>query len=138
MAAGVVVLACGPADKPNRSGGAARTHVVRTFPAAGLSRVVFRAAMAREARVTSAERNEIRVTGTPRGGAPGYHPADPKWREGYYLDQLTIGVPPGVEVTLEARQLSGEGAARSPRAALGRRPGSALRRRAPDAPRREL
>jgi hypothetical protein len=98
--------------------------------------------MALQARTTLAPGKSILVSGTPSGGAPGYHPADPNWREtsasewgldfrgkafgttlvistfneiqyihhSYYLENLVITVPPGVEVTREARQLSGEGA----------------------------
>jgi len=148
-------LGCGPADKVDQSGaivasGSAKVdarvddkQVMKSFPGAGVSRVVFRAAFAREARVTSAAGHDILVTGTTRGGAPGYRAPDGQWRESaasewgldfrgkasgetlvistfneirfihhsYFLDQLVISVPTGVEVSLEARQLSGDGAA---------------------------
>ena len=129
-----------PASSGRADGDAGR--VVKTFPAHGISRVVFRAMLASEARIVTAPGADIRVAGTPQGGAPGYHPSDPKWREtsaqdwglgfrekafgstlvistwneihyihhSYYLDQLVISVPPGIEVTLEARRLTGEGA----------------------------
>ncbi len=147
-------LGCGPADKVDRSGAIVASssakadarvddkQVMKSFPGAGVSRVVFRAAFARDARVTSAQGHDILVTGTPRGGAPGYHAPDGRWRESaasewgldfrgqafgetlvistfneirfihhsYYLDQVVISVPTGVEVALEARQLSGDGA----------------------------
>jgi hypothetical protein len=149
-----VLFACHPADQEKRTGrpgpssspSAAPTvsgRVVKTFPAQGVSRVVFRAAMAREARTTPAKGDSIVVSGTPQGGAPGYHPSDPKWREtsasewgldfkgktfrktlvistfneihyihhSYYLDDLVISVPSGVEVIREAREPSGDGAA---------------------------
>jgi len=149
-----VFLGCGPADRADRPAatvafnsltaerGAGDKQVVKSFSGAGVSRVVFRATLARDARVTSAEGHDIVVTGTPRGGAAGYHPPAGTWREesasewgldfrgkaygktlvistfneiryihhSYYLDQLVISVPAGVEVALEARQPSGDGA----------------------------
>jgi hypothetical protein len=163
-ATAVMLLACQPADQEKRTGRAGPSRspsasptvggrVVKAFPAQGVSRVVFRAAMAREARTTLAKGDSIVVSGTPQGGAPGYHPSDPKWREtsasewgldfkgktfgktfvistfneihyihhSYYLDELVISVPSGVEVIREARELSGDGAAdlREPAAEKG-------------------
>jgi hypothetical protein len=56
--------------------------VRRSFPAAGITKVVLRAAAADTALVTRvAGLTTIDMAGTPTGGAPGYHPSDPKWRE---------------------------------------------------------
>ncbi len=108
---------------------------------AGISKVVFRALLARQASVKRGG-DTIAAAGTPKGGAPGYHPPDPKWREtpreewglgfkgqvfggtlvistwneiqyihhSYYLDQLEVTVPQGVDVVLEGRSLTGDGA----------------------------
>jgi len=54
----------------------------RSFPAAGITQVVLRAQDANQATVeTGASGSAIEVSGIPTGGAPGYHPSDPKWRE---------------------------------------------------------
>jgi len=76
-AIGTILLACGPGDRAKVS----QPQVEKVFPAEGVSRVIFRAALAQEARVVTAEGKIIKVAGIPRGGAPGYHPRDPKWRE---------------------------------------------------------
>lgn len=72
-----ILVACGSGDGAKVS----NPQVEKAFAAEGVSRVIFRAALAREARVVTAEGKDIKVTGIPRGGAAGYHPQDPKWRE---------------------------------------------------------
>ena len=71
VAAGV---GCHPADDshPPRGG----KQIVQTFPAAGISKVILRAALAGQARIVPGKRGDIVVAGIARGGAPGYHPAD--------------------------------------------------------------
>src|SRR5262249_39247213 len=57
-------------------------RIGRSFGADGIAKVVVRAAEAQSATVTtSAPRSTIQVSGLPTGGAPGYHPPDPSWRE---------------------------------------------------------
>jgi len=54
----------------------------RSFPAAGITKVVLRAGEADTATVTSvAGATTIEVSGVPTGGAPGYHSPDPNWKE---------------------------------------------------------
>jgi hypothetical protein len=54
----------------------------RSFPAAGITRLVLRAEEADKATVeTGAPGSAIEVSGIPAGGAAGYHSPDPKWRE---------------------------------------------------------
>jgi hypothetical protein len=77
LVTGAILVACGSGDRPKVS----NAQVEKTFPAEGVTRVTFRAALAQEARVVTAEGKSIKVTGIPRGGAAGYHPQDPKWRE---------------------------------------------------------
>lgn len=56
--------------------------ITRTFSADGVSKVIVRAAGADSAIVTAdQEATMIEVSGTPSGGAKGYHPTDPFWRE---------------------------------------------------------
>jgi hypothetical protein len=130
-----------PAASPAATASGPAHHVDQTFPAAGIAKVVFRAELARAARVEHGG-DAIAAAGTPKGGAPGYHPSDPNWRETpaeewglgfkgqafgstlvistwnetryihhhYYLDELVLTVPQGVDVVLEERTLSGEGA----------------------------
>ena len=92
LLAAATAVACRPtegarpaADAPSSSAAAAPEpggkRVTRTFPAAGVSRVVLRATLAREAKVVSEERADILVAGTAQGGAAGYHPSDPSWKE---------------------------------------------------------
>ncbi len=68
VAIGTTFLACG-VDRPKTS----PKEVEKMFPAEGVPRVVFRAARAQEARVVAAEGKVIKITGIPRGAAPGYH-----------------------------------------------------------------
>ena len=57
-------------------------RVVRTFDATGVKRVVLRAGDAERAEVTSVSGGRaITVSGIAEGGAAGYHPVDPNWRE---------------------------------------------------------
>ena len=57
-------------------------RVVRTFDATGITTVVLRAGDAERAEVKSVPGGRtITVSGMPEGGAAGYHPADPNWRE---------------------------------------------------------
>lgn len=54
----------------------------RSFPAAGISKVVLRAEQADTATVTTVEgASTIEVSGVPTGGAQGYHSPDPNWKE---------------------------------------------------------
>jgi hypothetical protein len=56
--------------------------VRRSFPAAGITKLVLRAGGADKATVaTGARGSAIEVSGIPAGGAAGYHSPDPKWRE---------------------------------------------------------
>ncbi len=56
--------------------------VRRTFPAAGVTRLVLRAGGADGATVkTGAPGSAVEVSGIPAGGAKGYHSPDPNWRE---------------------------------------------------------
>jgi hypothetical protein len=57
-------------------------RVTRSFPALGVETVVLRAAAAEKAQVVMLPGSrQITVSGIPQGGAEGYHPADPNWRE---------------------------------------------------------
>jgi hypothetical protein len=61
---------------------AAPRPVRRSFPAAGVTSVVLRAAEAESALVSVARNTtSIEVSGVPTGGAPGYHSPDPNSRE---------------------------------------------------------
>ena len=56
--------------------------VTATFPAESISKVIVRAAMADSAVViTNPKSTVVEVSGIPEGGAKGYHPLDPSWRE---------------------------------------------------------
>jgi hypothetical protein len=57
-------------------------RVLRRFASGGIRSVVLRAEAAGKAKVRVVPgRPEITVTARPAGGAVGYHPADPNWRE---------------------------------------------------------
>jgi hypothetical protein len=57
-------------------------RVVRSFDAAGVERIILRAADAEQAEVTFVPGvRSITVSGIPEGGAAGYHSPDPGWRE---------------------------------------------------------
>ena len=58
-------------------------RVARVFDADGITRVVLRAGNAADARLGTVppDPTAVAVSGLPRGGAEGYHPADPNWRE---------------------------------------------------------
>ena len=59
-----------------------RDRLTRRFDAAGITRVVLRAAAAEAATVDVAPgTGVVTVSGRATGGAEGYHPADPRWRE---------------------------------------------------------
>ena len=59
-----------------------RDQLTRRFDAAGLTRVVLRAAAAEAATVHVVPGTGVlTVSGRATGGAAGYHPADPRWRE---------------------------------------------------------
>lgn len=83
--AGIALPAAGLAAGllASREAGAGRNpRVIRTFPAAGVARVVLRAAEADDAEVvTNPDADAVEVSGEPAGGAPGYHSPDPGWRE---------------------------------------------------------
>lgn len=54
----------------------------RSFPAAGIKKIVLRAAEAETSQVTTDPTAEVvEVSGTPTGGAKGYHSTNPFWRE---------------------------------------------------------
>lgn len=67
--------ACATAPQPK--------PIVREFDAHKISRVILRASAAEQATVTSVVMDApfITVSGTPSGGAKGYHSSDPNWRE---------------------------------------------------------
>ncbi len=114
-----------------------------TFSPEGVSKVIIRASLAKEAKVDNSQSgSNIFVTGTPSGGSPGYHPASggekeipaEKWglkfvgekvgtvlvisskneisyiHHHYYLSEIQVKVPPNIQVILETRNLSGNGA----------------------------
>ena len=67
-----------PVDLDSTSAGDGRW----TFPAPGIDTVILRAREAKQAQViVSRMGGEIAVSGRPEGGAKGYHPSDPTWRE---------------------------------------------------------
>ena len=54
----------------------------RSFPSAGITKLVLRAGDADKATVeTGAAGSAIEISGIPIGGAAGYHSPDPRWRE---------------------------------------------------------
>ncbi len=67
---------------PGGLGSAAR-HVTASFPSAGITTVVLRASAAADASVAvvGPKVTSIKVSGTPAGGAKGYHSPDPNWKE---------------------------------------------------------
>ncbi len=70
-----LLTACAAADMD-------RGRLVRNFDADGIARVVLRAAAADAATVDVVPgRKVVIVSGQATGGAEGYHPADPRWRE---------------------------------------------------------
>jgi hypothetical protein len=57
-------------------------RVTRSWSAQGVKTVVLRAAAADKAEiVTEGGDRSVTVSGVPVGGAPGYHPTDPNWKE---------------------------------------------------------
>jgi hypothetical protein len=57
-------------------------RVMRSWAAPGVNTVVLRAENASKAEITTARgARAITASGVPKGGAAGYHPADPNWRE---------------------------------------------------------
>jgi hypothetical protein len=68
--------------RPEADAAAPDGVVRRTFPAAGVTRLVLRAGGAAAATVkTGATGSAVEISGMPAGGAKGYHSPDPKWRE---------------------------------------------------------
>jgi hypothetical protein len=59
----------------------ARDVIVRSWPSAGLRRVVLRAGLAPEATVVVREGDTVEVSGRASGGAAGYHSSDSNWKE---------------------------------------------------------
>lgn len=58
------------------------SRITRSFPAGGIRTVVLRAEAAERAEVVTLPGGRtVTVSGVPEGGAAGYHPADPNWRE---------------------------------------------------------
>jgi hypothetical protein len=118
------------------------TAVSADFPVSGIKRVIVRAANVNDAKIAKGTAGHVVIRGQAEGGAAGYHPSDPKWKEtkaddwglgfrskqfgdtlvvssqneiryiehSYYIDDVTITVPPNVNVVLVTRRLSGEGA----------------------------
>jgi hypothetical protein len=84
---GLVVVGCradGATHKtstPRPTRAAARDVVVRSWPSAGLRRVVLRAGAAPEGTVVVREGDTVEVSGRASGGAAGYHSSDPNWKE---------------------------------------------------------
>ena len=74
LAPGLLAACAAAAPEPGR--------VTGSFDATGITRVVLRAAMADDAVVdVTAVAGKVTVSGQAAGGAEGYHPADPRWRE---------------------------------------------------------
>ena len=60
----------------------APTAYCRNFAVAGVEHVIIRAERAAQAEVVAgADPDIVRVCGLASGGAAGYHPSDPNWRE---------------------------------------------------------
>ena len=57
--------------------------VTKEFSAEGITHVILRSGLAAqtEVRHSSGQRTIVTVSGTPKGGAQGYHPSEPKWKE---------------------------------------------------------
>jgi len=51
------------------------------FPIAGVTRVIFRAANTKDAKVTKGAAGHVSLKGRAQGGAAGYHSSDPNWKE---------------------------------------------------------
>jgi hypothetical protein len=57
-------------------------RISRSFPAAGIKKIILRAAEAETSAVTNDPATAaVEVSGLPAGGAEGYHSPDPNWRE---------------------------------------------------------
>jgi hypothetical protein len=58
------------------------TAITRAYEAHGVSKVILRAALARTAIIeTDPQAKSVQVSGSASGGAKGYHPMNPFWRE---------------------------------------------------------
>ena len=118
------------------------SDIRRSFSSDGITHVVVRAQAYEGLAIVRSGDRQVSIGGTPTGGAAGYHPSDPKWKETkpadwgmdfvgkkfgktlvistknetayihhrYSLEALTLALPPGIDVTLEHRTLTGEGA----------------------------
>ena len=76
-----LLLAAALSASPGTSGGTA-PRVTASFPTAGITAVVLRASAVADATVAvEPKATTIKVSGIPSGGAKGYHPPDPKWKE---------------------------------------------------------
>lgn len=62
---------------------AAESLVTATFPADGITKVVLRASAAKQVSIVARESSpaSVRVSGVASGGARGYQPPDPDWKE---------------------------------------------------------
>jgi hypothetical protein len=61
---------------------AAQPIIREVFDAQGVSTLVLRAAGATKAKVTTTDsRTQVAISAAPNGGAKGYHPVDPSWKE---------------------------------------------------------
>ena len=70
-----LLAACAAAEKDG-------CRLTRSFDAAGVTRVVLRAASADGSAIDVVSGTHVvTVSGQATGGAEGYHPADPRWRE---------------------------------------------------------
>lgn len=68
----IYVSGCALFERQNR--------VSRSFPVEGVQRVVLRTSAADDAVVQHVGK-VVKVSGVPFGGAKGYHPSDPNWKE---------------------------------------------------------
>jgi hypothetical protein len=60
----------------------AQPIVRELFHAEGVSTLVLRASGATQAKVTTTDGvSQVEISASPNGGAKGYHPADPSWKE---------------------------------------------------------
>jgi hypothetical protein len=77
------ILLMSTMQRPAKAGAAlAKGAIVRSFASAGITKVILRAGDADAATVTvSRGGTAIEVSGLPTGGAKGYHPSNPNWRE---------------------------------------------------------
>lgn len=116
--------------------------ISREFDANQITRVIVRSAyVTRGTVIKQAKSATVKISGTPSGGAKGYHPSDKKWKETpardwglsfesktfgntlvisskneiafmhhwYWLLNIELEVPSGIQVVLSPRELNGDG-----------------------------